>query len=138
MQKFDWSTAFEVGVKAIDDDHRRLFALAREVVRAIEIENHDLCRAKIEEFIDAAELHFATEEALLVRVDFPAAEKHKTYHRSLLAGARALKKVCGEERDPEQMEHCYVRVMAWLIDDVVAGDSTLKSHFNHYGFKDTD
>jgi hemerythrin len=128
-----WSTAFEIGVAEIDTQHRHLFALAEAVGTGLAKRDIGLAAAKVREFIEAAQRHFASEERILARAGFPEIEAHKVYHASLLAKAKELDAMCDIEANVHQADACYREVLAFLVDDVVRGDSQFKSYLQHHG-----
>lgn len=131
---FKWSPAFETGEPEIDKDHRALFALANSIGEDVGKRGSCSCSAHVKDFIDLAERHFAKEEKILARFGFPDLEAHKVYHASLLAQANRLKQVCDAATDPEAAEACYGELVAFLVDDIVRGDSQFKSYLDHHGF----
>lgn len=134
MDHLKWSPTFETGVPEIDDDHRKLFALVEAIREGIAKRDTTLTRASVKEFIVAAENHFTKEEEILVRIGFPDIDAHKVSHASLVTKATQLKQVCNGEMDPEKASACYDEIVAFLLDDIVRGDSQFKSYLNHYGF----
>jgi hemerythrin-like metal-binding protein len=129
-----WLPSFETGVPEIDDDHRKLWALANGIRDGIDALDSELTGARVQDFIGTAEKHFALEEDILARSGYPDLEAHKRYHTSLLAKARQLSLVCDAEMDPKKAGACYAELVAFLIDDVVRGDSQFKSHLDYHGF----
>jgi len=136
MPEIEWSRTFEIGVKEIDDQHRKLFMLVKKIHHAIESKDDELCRATIQMFVDTAEKHFEREERFLARVAFPEIEEHKTYHATLLIKAKELMNACGENARPGEAKNCYEAVVGFLIDDIVRGDSNIKSFVEHMGLTD--
>ncbi|MGB8276066.1 MAG: hemerythrin domain-containing protein [Alphaproteobacteria bacterium] len=133
MDGFEWSPTFEIGVPEIDDDHRHLFDLAREIQAAVEEGEPAKCRALVEGFIDASQSHFAAEERFLARIRYEEFETHRKYHASLVTKARKLKQSCDEATRRGEVAECYLEVVGFLIDDILRGDIKLKSYFNHHG-----
>ena len=133
MIKLEWSPTFEIGIEKIDAAHRRLFAMANEMREAIEKQDRELCRARVQAFIDESEKHFAAEEKYLADVGYAETEEHRGYHTVLLNQAKRLKDVCDEATDDGTVHGCYAEVMAFLIDDVVRGDHSFKSYLDHLG-----
>lgn len=133
MDGLKWSKTFETGVPEIDGEHRHLFALAESIGEELGRGDLRLSEAKVRDFIDAAESHFANEEKILVRIGFPDVEDHRVYHASLVAKAKQLREVCHVEKTIEKADACYHEVLAFLVDDVVRGDTQFKSYLHHHG-----
>lgn len=136
MKKVEWSPTFEIGVDEIDEDHRHLFALVERIKAAIETKDRKQSSELVQQFITVSREHFAKEEALLTRLGYPEAAQHARYHAKLLEKANALKMICDAEMEDGGIEQCYVQVVSFLIDDVVAGDTKFKSFLHHHGFAD--
>ena len=134
MKPLAWSPTFETGIAEIDEDHRRLFALAESIRDSMTRQDRNHCVALVHEFIGAAENHFAKEEAILDRADYPEAGAHKSYHAKLQDKATRLKQVCDVEQDPQKAKECYDELIVFLIDDVVRGDTQFKSHLEERGY----
>jgi hemerythrin len=128
-----WSKTFETGIAEIDSEHRNLFALADSVGDALTRQDLRLADLKVGQFIAAAEAHFANEEAILAREAFPDLEAHKRYHVSLVDTARRLREVCSVEQSVNNADRCYHEVLAFLVDDVVRGDTQFTSFLHHRG-----
>ena len=123
--------SLEVGNKEIDEEHRRLIEILRDIARGIEKPDLNLCRAGVQAFIEASKDHFGKEEALLRRIGFPEVNEHKIYHASLLNHATELMRVCNEGASPPYVKACYDKVIGFLIDDVIRGDSQIKAYLSN-------
>lgn len=82
--KFDWCKEMECGVKLIDDQHKELFRIGRDMEQLI---MNNCQNATWKQLLDiVCELreyvayHFYTEEMLIQKHDFPDAIKHKAAH----------------------------------------------------------
>ena len=133
MDRFKWSPTFETGIGEIDDDHRKLFALA-DVIRDVLASNAATGASLVDEFIEESRAHFRREEAVLARIGFPNRDQHIGYHNSLIAKAEELKRICSAEDDPVRAQSCYEGLIGFLVDDVIRGDSRFKSYVHHHGF----
>ena len=133
MQRFKWAPTFEIGVEEIDNDHRHLVALAQQVSEAAEKGEGETCRSLVEGFVAALQSHIANEERLLAGIRYEDFATHKRYHELLLAKTRELKKTCDEAIKRGEAAACYLEVVGFVIDDMLRGDMTLKSYFDHRG-----
>jgi hemerythrin-like metal-binding protein len=136
--RLDWLPTFEIGVEAIDDAHRQLFAMANGIRAAIAKQDRNSACTSVDAFIVAAERHFATEEKFLADIHYADTEAHKGYHKLLLDKAKRLKRVCDEAMDEGDAEGCYNEVIAFLIDDIVRGDKQFKSYLDQLGLTRVD
>lgn len=77
--------ADSIGVLEIDQQHEQLVAMANRLHRAIEhADSYAIQAALLDELISYAQFHFAAEEALMGRYDYPGAEAHKRQHEQLI------------------------------------------------------
>ncbi len=80
-----WGEAFEIGIKTIDEQHKRLVNMINELHAKLKdgATTNDL-RKIITELIDYAGTHFRTEEELFEKYDYPEKEIHHQIHRKLV------------------------------------------------------
>ncbi len=131
--KFDWLESFEVGFKAIDDDHRKMLAIMKQVGDAGEAAKFEHCATLLDELVGLSKAHFEREEALLEEIRYPGAALHKSYHAGLLVRADAVKETCKAIKSPHNFRECCEEMFGFLIDDVVAGDLKIKSYMQEIG-----
>jgi hemerythrin len=89
----EWNENLSVGFKKIDDDHKELFRMIKELVEAI---NQHTCKYKIDSVIkfleDYANNHFAMEEKYMKELEYPEYLKHRAEHERVQATYSRLKK----------------------------------------------
>lgn len=131
--KFDWLESFEIGFKSIDDDHRKMLAIMKQVGDAGAAAEFERCAELLDELFVFSKAHFEREEALLDEIGYPAAALHKSYHAGLLVRADAVKEACKAIRSAHNFRECCEEMFGFLIDDVVAGDLKIKSYMQEIG-----
>jgi len=125
MAYFEWNSDVELGHAQIDDEHKRLFALAETVVEAFSSTAEPGPReALLRALIDFAREHFAHEEALMRDSGYPDAQAHAKFHASLLA---ELETYCarvrmGSHTNPSGM---IAYLWNWLTVHIHAADRQL-------------
>lgn len=98
MVQISWQRSFECGHPVIDAQHRRLFGLGNELLKAVSTNKlpGDI-EWLLDELVAHITDHFFTEEAVLAGTKHPLSEKHKGIHRSLLSDAADLRdRYCGD------------------------------------------
>ena len=66
---FQWNTAYELGVRQVDDEHRRLFGLAESLHEAmLEGQGKAILHNLLTSLIAYTNYHFKHEEQLMERV----------------------------------------------------------------------
>jgi hemerythrin len=78
-----WSDDLLVKVPAIDDDHKKLFALMNEIFTSASLGADAINRA-IGALVTYTKEHFAREEASMTRAEYPGLADHKYAHEHLV------------------------------------------------------
>lgn len=80
-----WSNSLSVGVAEMDEEHRQFIARVNELNQAIlESEDKATVTRAMEMMLAEAAHHFAHEEALLARWQYPGAAAHSAGHAQLM------------------------------------------------------
>ena len=78
---FCWTEAYPVNVAVLDQQHQELFDTVNQLERALRVGEGN---AAIDEILDRlmtyAGLHFAAEESLMERHEFPGSSTHRIQH----------------------------------------------------------
>ena len=83
----EWDDRYLVGHQAMDDTHREFVALVNAMLRA---SDGDFAAA-LDAFARHAEEHFASEQRLMERYDFPPRDCHVDEHERVLASVREVR-----------------------------------------------
>lgn len=138
MVALDWLDSFEIGLKAIDDDHRQMLGIMRQIKAAGNVRDRDACVVLLENLVDFSQAHFEREEKLLRDIQYPSAQVHEKYHANLLERADVIKEACKAIRSDRDFQECCEEMFGFLIDDVIAGDLKIKSFLEEHGLTDQD
>jgi hemerythrin len=84
----EWKDSFAVGHDAVDHEHKKLFALAKEITLCENDKEKTLNAVK--ELIKYTKFHFANEEIYMESVNFIYLEEHKKLHQNLVDGINTL------------------------------------------------
>lgn len=88
MAYFNWDEKYSVGVKAIDDQHRKLVALVNELYEAMSAGKGKQVVGKVlNDLIAYTDTHFKAEEAMMEKAGYPAPNflAHKKEHEALVS-----------------------------------------------------
>lgn len=125
----DWNDAYNLGVPAIDADHRILLDLCGEFVEAAGNGAEVMVLAVIlDKLILRTRIHFEAEEKLLDRHHYPQLAAHKSDHDRLITQAETLKAGFGRVSpgDRDGIERLTREtadfLQAWLVDHIIQGD----------------
>ena len=81
MSMFAWKDTYNIGVQEIDAQHRRLFSLADELHTAMNSgKGKDVMATVFQNLINYTKTHFAAEERLMQRCNYPNYAAHKAQH----------------------------------------------------------
>jgi hemerythrin len=81
MALFNWSDEYSVGIKEINEQHKKLFDLInvlRDTMKGTK--EKSVLRKMIKELISYIEYHFSSEEILLQNCKYPDFKQHKVMH----------------------------------------------------------
>lgn len=85
VEVIKWDETCSVGVRELDDAHRRLFGIGNRMIRAVIEKKGDLeTNEVIDEMIEYAEKHFRREEELLDATHYPSRAQHHAIHQRLM------------------------------------------------------
>ena len=88
----EWDARFSVGIKEIDDQHKKLFSIINTVFDGIaEANDTEMLKRAFDRILEYTRFHFETEEGYFDKYRYPDAEEHKAQHRALLEQTLELK-----------------------------------------------
>ena len=87
-QPLRWDEPLCVGVRALDDDHARLFDRFNDILATVRADGEPTpFKDAVNRFVSAAQAHFAAEERLMKAIGYPGYGRHKAVHRRLIRDA---------------------------------------------------
>jgi hemerythrin-like metal-binding protein len=91
MAALPWKDEYNINVAVIDKQHRRLADLVSQLHQALRSDpSAAASRERLHELIGFARLHFATEEELMLKYEYPDYRAHLAEHKLLLAQLQTL------------------------------------------------
>ena len=138
MQNFKWSDSLNVGVKAIDDDHRDMMGMLQQIEAAIGEQCLRTCKKLVIDFIMMTRAHFTTEEKILMDADFPKLRQHRVAHGQLLAHALDLAEFINNATHIDQVTGCLDDLAGFLFHDLIGSDMEFKSYLQECGVADKE
>jgi len=82
-----WSNEFKVNIELIDDQHKKLIELINKLDKKIKNtheDNSESFREVIHEAVEYVKHHFATEEKIMEKLDYPDIYHHKVEHQAFV------------------------------------------------------
>jgi hemerythrin len=81
MAVFAWKEEYSVGVREIDEQHKRLVAMVNDIHVALAAgKGKDILGEILEKLIAYTQSHFVSEEALMAKYDYADLPSHKVAH----------------------------------------------------------
>lgn len=128
-----WKPVYSVGVASLDEQHARLIFLLNELRSAIE-ENHgcEVLERTLGRLTEYAEMHFAYEEQLMERCDFPDLEEHRRLHADAVSRIRGF-------RESPKLPHdtlcsvVLIFVQNWILNHIMGADKAYTDRMQAYG-----
>lgn len=141
-----WRPQMSVGNQLIDTDHRYLICLINTVELSLRVpENRELVSTAIEQLEQYTADHFAREEVIQMKIQYPNFMAHKKEHQEIMAQlanirtriqAMAEKAPAGDgsiaAANPEDVSELIALLRHWIIDHVLKVDVELKPYLARY------
>lgn len=122
MALFNWTDDYSVGIKEIDEQHKKLFEILNELHNAMkEAKSKSVLGKVITDLISYTEFHFSSEEILLKNCKYPHFKEHKAIHDQF------TKKVKGFEKEYKDgsaiVSHEIIQFLKeWLVNHIKESD----------------
>jgi len=134
MPLMTWNDRLSVGVKVLDDDHKKLVGMINQLFDAIQSGHGKDSLAKIlDGLVDYTKVHFAREEQLFVQTGYAASADHKKEHddltRQVLDVQRKYKAGASGILSLEVMNF----LKNWQINHIQGSDQKYSPHLNGKG-----
>jgi len=135
MGYFEWSDELSVSVKEIDTQHKMLVSMINSLREAmLEGKGRDVQKVTIEEMVDYATVHFATEEKYMTAFAFPEYAAHKREHDAFSTKAMELKDRVQKAGFVLTMEILdFLR--SWLKNHIQGTDKRYEECFHGHGLR---
>lgn len=129
MTVLRWQSAMQLGIPAIDADHRRLVGLLNNLHYAVLAgEDQQGTAHVLEDLVRYTETHFAREEALMERSGYPDRQAHGRAHARIAERMREWHERYAQAPAAFPMDQFYDFVSGWLLHHVLEEDMKLKPY----------
>ncbi len=130
-----WSKDLEIGIKEIDDQHKRLVKLVNQLYVGISQGKDKEYLSKIlNELIEYTDYHFKTEEYYFDKFGYPETDIHKEIHRKLVEKVVNFKKKF-EEGSATLSYELLNFLKDWLINHIGKTDKKYGSFLKEKGLR---
>ncbi len=131
---FEWSPKFILGVKAIDDQHRKLVVILNQLDDLIKngAPQSDSWVSIFNELLEYAQYHFKTEEELMFDHSFGGLQDHIKEHAFFRSKITSLKKGL-DANDLHAIDELLYFLMVWLQNHILVVDRRCCVFLNQEG-----
>lgn len=128
MKRIEWNPSLNTGVRAIDEQHKRLVSLVNNLGSAIERgEGSEFMEVVCHELDEYARFHFRDEEKLMEAVEYPLIQNQKKAH----AEFRERLSVMIQDAHGQDLitpREFFVMLGEWLVQHIVFMDKPLAEY----------
>lgn len=118
MPIFEWTTELDIGVDAMNEEHKRLIAFMNKVYDLREAQAEVLSvKAALDDFVAYTQKHFADEEAFMQSIEYPGLDEHKAKHRKLFEDLSNFIEVFNRTGDIDDSFFAFLKM--WLRGHIV-------------------
>jgi hemerythrin len=133
--QYNWDSTLETGHELIDNQHKQLFAKLNSLVDAYNSNKGKAELAKTLEFLAAYTIkHFADEEQLQVKYNYPDYMRHKTIHSDFKDKVKEMVEQLKQNGyNDKLMEETIVVVADWLLNHIKGDDFRMAAYVKTHG-----
>ncbi len=123
---FNWKDEYSVGIRAIDDQHKRLFEIGEKINIVLDSYNgqdsYDEILGLIEELKDYTIYHFDYEEDLLAKYQYPEIEDQIEQHKTFVNYLQNLDLANVDDNQERSMKELIMFVAKWIFKHISNSD----------------
>ncbi len=137
MAYLEWNDNYSVGIKAMDDHHKKLFDIVNELHTGMSSGSTDeTLRKVLSELTDYTKYHFTEEENLMSKYDYPKLSSQKKAHDKLIETLQDLQ----QQFDERKGEMTVIMKMqdflrSWLLNHIIGSDKKYGPYLNSKGIE---
>ena len=132
-----WNNGLSIGVKTLDDDHKKLLEIINSLSEAIdkdeEIDVFEGIFSNLEEYV---QIHFDKEEAFLKKCNYEDYSRHKKQHEVFADEIPRLKEKFFSTDNYVDAKDISVFLTDWLVNHIINEDMHLVSTFEECGISE--
>lgn len=135
MALLTWDDSYSVKVAKCDEDHKKLFSLLNALHDAMKVgKGGQIVQGVVADLANYAKVHFAREESLLEKTNYPALAPHRAQH------VEFVNRVASFQQDLKAGNTGQSIAVAnfltdWLIKHIKHTDRQYSAHLNGNGVK---
>ena len=131
----DWNESYSVGVLAMDNQHKKLFAMINDLHAAIKAKDTREAMGKVlDGLLEYTREHFANEESLMGQCGYPDFKRHKQLHTELVAQVGEINERF-RKGEPVISVELFGFLMNWLTNHIQGADKLYSACLNSKGVR---
>jgi hemerythrin len=135
MAFFEWREDYSVGIKKIDEQHKKLVGHLNDLYEAMSTgKGKDALNSVLNGLVQYTKEHFSTEESLMKLYNYPEYEAHRQKHEKMAEHVVKLKQKVdsGEISNPRQITDF---LKEWLAKHILSTDKMYGPFLNEKGVR---
>lgn len=127
--RLDWDESLSMCIPEIDIEHRRFIRLVNDLNEAIvdRLESEEI-RKRMQRVIDDAIAHFAHEEELFKKWNYPRAEEHAAIHAAITRALNGIMEQFNQERTTYEWVAAGLKIKDALIQHLLVEDMKYRDY----------
>ncbi len=135
MAEVAWSEDLCVGIQQVDDEHQQLVATLNQLDEAMKSGKGTRVMSEIlNQMVQYTQIHFESEEKLMVECDYPKISLHQAQHRQL-EGKLIKFQVKFEKSGQRISKDMMVFLTNWLTKHILVDDNAFATFYNEAAVK---
>lgn len=125
MGTLDWTEALAIGLPALDDQHKQLFTIFDDLIKAIErSEGEDALKEIFTRLKEYTKYHFTDEENYMKGIGYPDSDSHAAEHALLMVRVDTLWRLLegGENVSPKGVS---LFISDWIVGHIINSDTKI-------------
>lgn len=121
IKHFVWKKAYEIGIGEIDREHQRLFEIGNEIEDIDDpVKEMDRLKRALYDLFEYMKEHFAHEEAVMEKINYPHLEEHRKMHQHL---TEELNNILKNTKGFNLLEDKLVKLIKeWIVEHIEEHD----------------
>jgi hemerythrin len=134
MALMTWTEKMSVGVKVLDDDHKKLIGMINELQDGLKAgHGKEALGQVLDELVNYTQIHFAREEQYFAQTGYPPASLHKKEHDDLTKQVLEVQAKYKESPLTSLSFEVMDFLKNWLNEHIQGSDQKYASHLNAKG-----
>ncbi|NQT74235.1 MAG: hemerythrin family protein [Chloroflexi bacterium] len=133
MEKVIWDDSFSVGVRELDEQHKKLIAMLNTLIEAGNVDvKSEIVSDTLMKMSEYAKVHFTTEEEYMLSFGYPEYDVQKQQHREFKKKT-AFTAFDTTEHQPSVPMELVLFLKDWLTNHILISDMKYRSFFEKKG-----